>query len=965
VGLRTAITWSLVLSAVGLLALSPTAGGQQPTSRAVPVPPPVTAPAVKVPIVPGFGNDPPPRPDLPGASTSLQLPRDIPSPFGGMPGRDPTERPTGPPDPSYESILPIGSSVTLPDTARQMIRFGPRYGVLNNAKSEPIPGVKDGQRVTYLGGLIVDVTYYDGPKPRRVEFAADNVIMWVQGVKADFDLSRPLRVERPEADDPEKKKDGEKADESKRVKVEMYLSGNVVIRTRAEGSSQGPIEQTLRANEIYYDVENSKAIAVCADLESKFTTGFDSLHLRGQEIWQLGRHEFRSFDALTYSSKRPADPALVIETREASLVESNVVRRNVFGRPYRNARTGQPDVGFERMLTANENTIRFSGIPLAYFPRYVTDINDPGGPLVGVGFRSDRVMGLFQSYTTWDLFKLLGLRGAEGNRWFLNLDYLSLRGPGVGTDFFYRDLFGSAYRNVGNFSVYGLYDDRGSDLLGGFRGPEPRNPYFRGRVNWTHNQDIFEEGTAFTRYTGQFAYLSDKNFYEQFYKLRFDQDRNQETFAYLYGASGNFAWSALGQVNVNRPWVTETSWLPRVDAALIGESFFDTLVYTGRASAGYARFQPATQEAISQLPSEADNVNTLRADLYQRLSLPFDVGPARIEPYGVMDLTAYSEDMTGSGRGRFYGGGGVKASVPFSRLYADVQSELLNVRGLHHKVELTGNYFVAKSDTDPTNLPLLDRLNDDVSDFSFRSFRRYGGVNRAPNGGLFRDTPEGVALATSPVFDPLLLANRRLIQNRPEILNDMQVLQGGIRQRWQTKRGPEGNDHTVDYMALDLSASFFPDRVRDNFGHSFGQFEYNFVWNIGDRTAFNSAGWFDPYSYGTRYFNLGMFFNRPDGSNLYVGYRHTDPIGSRVFLAVLGYQFSRKYSISVGNAFDFSNNFAQSTSVAFNRTGTDVTMSLGFSYNAFQNNLGVQFLLVPNAALANRQGRGVGNLFMQ
>lgn len=963
---RAAIGRSLVLAALGLLAVMPVVRSQPPTSRAVPAPLPVTSPPVNVPIVPGFGNDPPIRPELPGASTSLQLPRDNqPSPFGSTPGRPPTDRPFGPTDPVLESMLPVGSSVTLPETAGQMIRFGPRYGVLNNAKSEPIPSTKDGQRVTYLGGLIVDVQYLDGTAPRRVEFAADNVVMWIQGVKSDFDISRPIRVDRPKEGEAEKK-GGEKEDE-KRVKVEMYLTGNVVIRTRSENTSQGPVEQTLRADEIYYDVENNKAVAVRADLETKFATGFDSVHLRGQEIWQLGRHEFRSFDTLTYSSKRPADPALVIEMREASLVEANVVRRNVFGRPYRNARTGEPDVGYERTLTSYDNRIRLAGIPISYFPKYTTEISDPGGPLAGIGFRSDRVMGRFQAYTTWDMFKLLGLRGAEGNQWLLHLDYLSLRGPGVGTDFFYRDLFGSSYRNVGNFSVYGLYDDRREDLLGGFRGPEPSNPYYRARVNWTHNQDIFEEGTTFTRYTGQLAYLSDKNFYEQFYKIRYDQDRNQETFAYLYGAVGNFAWSGLGQIHMNRPWVTETAWLPRVDAALIGQSFFDTLVYTGRASAGYARFQTASQGALSDLPSEAANVNTLRGDIYQRLSLPFDAGPARIEPYGVMDLTAYSEDMTGAGRGRAYGGGGLKASVPFSRLYADVQSELFNVRGLNHKVELTANYFIAKSDTDPSRLPLLDRLNDDASDLSYRTFRQYGGVNRAPSGGLFRDTPEGVALTTSPLFDPVLLANRRLIQNRPEVLNDMQVLQAGIRQRWQTKRGPEGNDHTVDWMALDLSASFFPDQDRDNFGHSIGQLQYNYLWNVGDRTALSSSGWFDPYTNGTRYFNLGVYFNRPDGSNVYIGYRHTDPIGSRVFLAVVGYQFSRKYSISVANAFDLSNNFAQSTSVAFNRTGTDVTMSLGLSYNAFQNNLGLQFLLVPNAAIAGRQGqgRGIGNLFTQ
>ncbi len=982
-GRRTAIVWSIVL-AVAPSACGP-AFGQEPPSRPIVLPPIEPPPRVKMPVEPGFGNDPPPRPTvpLPGISTSLQLPRDVvqqpaPSPFGGppapvppaspfgiptVPGRDPAGRPVLPLDPEIESRLPVGGSVTLPETARQTIRFGPRYGKLNDAKIEKIDGEKNGQRVTYLGGLIVDVTYLEGSTPRRVQFAADTVVMWVHGAKNDFSLNQPLRVDR---DQPEEKKD-EKKEPEKPTRVEMYLAGDVVIRSLSDGSVRGPTELTLRADEIFYDVQDSRAVAVRADMEIRFPAGggLDPIHLRGQELWQLGKHEYRSFDVLTHSSKRPADPALFIETREASITEQTAVRRNIFGRPYRNLRTGELDVANERTLTASDNTVRFAGLPLLYFPQYKADIDDPGGPLAGIGFRSDRVFGLFQAYTSWDLYKLLGVRGPDGNRWLLHLDYLSLRGPGVGTQWNYRDLFGSAYRNVGEVSLYGLYDDKRSDLLGGVRGPEPTPPVYRGRFLWTHNQDIFEEGVSFTRFFGRFAYQSDKNFYEQFYKLRHDQDPNLETFAYLYGASGNFAWSGLGQVNVNRPWVTETQWLPRADAAVIGQSFLDTLVYSARASAGYARFAPATQEPLSQLPQEATAVNTLRADLYQRLSVPFDLGPVRLAPYGVADLTAYSEDRTGEGRGRLYGGGGVEASIPFARLYADVRSDMLNLRGVHHKVELTANYFIAGSDTDRNRLPLLDRLNDDASDFSYRSWRRYGVLNTGPSGKLFRDTPAGQALATSPLFDPVLYANRRLIQTRPEVLDDMQVLRGELRQRWQTKRGPEGNDHTVDYLALDVGASLFPNAARDNFGESLGLVDYNFYWNVGDRTAVSSSGWVDPHSFGTRYFNVGVYFNRPDGSNLYVGYRHTDPIGSRVFLAVIGYQFSRKYSISVANAFDFSNNFAQSTSVAFNRTGTDVTMSLGLSYNAFQNNLGVQFLLIPNAALYGRQGQGVGNLFNQ
>ena len=950
--LRTAILWcSLVCG------FAPAVRAQtEPPGRALPLPPiaPIPAPQSKA-------TDPPPRPAL---STSFQLPKDGRSPFEG-PGPVVPERPRDPIPTPPAIDIPVGSRVTLPSAGQQIIRFGPRYGQLNAAKSEPVPNdddptKKDTQRVTYTGGLVINVEYMDGTSPRKVELAADNVVMWVKNVKNELSLTDPLRVDAPKPAEAEKKEE----QEDKKVRVTMYLSGNVVIRTKVGDTPVGgPTEQVFRAAEVFYDVDNSRAVAVRADLELKFERGFDSIHMRAAEINQLGRHDIRALDATVFSSKRPADPTLTFDSRYVTVTEEVKERRNIFGRVFRDARTGQPDISTERLMTTQDTTTRILGFPVGYARQATIDLDDPLGPLRALTFRSDRrVFGQFQVYSTFDVYDLLGVRGPKGNNWVVHADYLSLRGPGLGTDYSYRDLFGPAYRNVGAITAYGLYDDKEVDVLGGFRGPQPAHPDFRGRFQWAHNQDLFEVGTAFTRLQAQFAYLSDNNFYEQFYKLRFDQDPNPETFLYLYGGVSNFAYSGLVQVNVNRPWVTETQWLPRLDAALIGESFFDTLVSTTRASAGYALFRPATQGAISDVPGEQRAVDTVRADVYERLSLPFDLGPFRLEPFGVGSATAYTEDARGESNGRLYGGGGLKASIPFSRLYPEVRSDLLNLRGIHHKVELRAEYFTAASNTPHTELPVLDRLNDDVSDLSYRSFRRFGGRFEL-NGGVFNDVPRLNALATSPAFDPQRLANRRLVQSRPEALDDMQAVRTELHQRWQTKRGPSGNDHTVDVMALDVGATYFPNRVRDNFGHSFGLLDYNWVWNVGDRTAITSAGWFDTFDFGTRYFNIGVYYNRPDGSNFYLGYRHTDPIGSRVFVAVIGYQFSPKYSISLLNVLDVSNNFVQGTTVAFNRTGTDMTMSLGLSYNSFQNNFGIQFLIVPNAALYNR-GQ-VNNLFIQ
>lgn len=955
--LRTAILWCLLVCG-----FAPQVRAQSdPPGRALPLPPIAPIPDTATPNGP---TDPPPRPDV---RANFQLPGEVRLPSSPS-GPVLPERPRDPiPTPSA-TAMPLGTRVTLPSTGQQVIRFGPRYGQLNTAKSEPVPDdddptQKNTQRIVYQGGLVINIEYGGGTELRRVELAADNVVMWVKGGKQDFSLNEPLKVDAPAA--AAEKKEGER----ERVKVLMYLSGTVVIRNQSgEVTGGGPTEQVFRAAEVFYDVDNSRAVAVKADLETKFARGFDPIHLRAAEINQLGRHDIRAFDAVTFSSKRPADPALTMNSRSVTITEQVTERKNIFGRTYRDLWTGEPEVSNERRMVAERNTTRVLGLPVWYSRQNTVDLDDPFGPLNAVQFRSDRVFGQFQVFSTFDVYDLLGLRHTPGNQWVVHADYMDLRGPGVGSDFNYTNLFGPAFKNVGQVSLYALYDQATADLLGGFRGFEPPFKQFRGRAWWVHNQDLYEEGTAFVRGQAQVVYLSDNNFYEQFYKLRYDQDPNAESFVYLYGGAGNFAWSGLVQKNFNRPWVTETEWLPRMDAALIGQSFFDTLVSTTRVSGGYAQFRPLTQGPASEAVNERTAVDTARGDVYQRLSLPFDLGPMRLEPYGVGSATGYSSDVSGESTGRLYGGGGLTASIPFSRLYPEVKSDLLNLRGIHHKVELRANYFAAASTVDHTRLPALDRLNDDVSDNSYRQWRAFGGLLGTGNGlETYNQLPRGVALTTSPIFDPQLLANRRLLQSRTEVLDDMQAVQMGVHQRWQTKRGPSGNDHTVDVMSLDLTGTYFPDAQRDNFGQSFGLLEYNWVWNVGDRTSLFSSGWIDPITYGTRYFNVGVAYYRTDGTSMYLGYRHTDPIGSRVIVAALGYQFSEKYSVSVTHVVDLTTNFVQGTAVAFNRTGTDMTMSLGLTYNSFQNNFGFQFLIVPNAAVQGAAATGAGttvrNLF--
>jgi hypothetical protein len=394
--------------------------------------------------------------------------------------------------------------------------------------------------------------------------------------------------------------------------------------------------------------------------------------------------------------------------------------------------------------------------------------------------------------------------------------------------------------------------------------------------------------------------------------------------------------------------MTETNWLPRADGYLLGQTFLDDwLVYNGHASAGYGQLFPTKQVPFAYLPTDV-RANTARLDWMQEVSAPFYLGPVKVAPYGVLDTAYYSEDVNGQGRGRLYGGGGVRWNMPLSRLYPEIESELFNLNGIYHKINLTGNYLNAFSSSGVNNFPQLDRLNDDVSDQALRDIRPWQGVFNPGNAAF---------LTTSNLFNPQYYAIRRLVDTNVDTLNNIEVLQLGIDQRWQTKRGFPGNEHVVDWMTLDFNASIFPRAARDNFGHTFGIFEYYWNWNVGDRTALTASGWFEPFEGGPRVLDFGVVLNRPDTTAFYLGYRQIDPVNSKAIVASVIYPFSAKYALQASTVWDFGTT-VRSYSLFVSRMGTDVLVNFGVSYNSTLNTVSVAFEMLPN--LARPTGHSAG-----
>lgn len=891
-------------------------------------------------------QSPPPNPviDRGGAPPAgIVVPPSSPG-FDGPSAPQPvTPGPSGPGSPAPVTPGPNGpGSLPREQAPRRgpprQINMVPRSGATMDFDSIKLPNGE----VAYIvkGGLIVTVT---NPTDRVniLDMEADQAIVWMK--RGLGDAFSQLRS----------------SEGSSNQETEFYLAGNVEIR-----SQDAKQTHTLRADEVYYDVDRNVAVAYQADLEFDYIPRpgsklrlLDPVHVRADELLQVSPNLFEANRAEVFSSRLPSDPGLKVYVRRGKIEQKQVTKHMFlgFGPEVKDATTGEPIVETQRIFKGVHVMPKLENVPFFYVPYLQGDVNDPLGPLESININYNKMYGT-QIFTTWNVYDLIGITPNPGTRWTLNVDFMNKRGPALGTNY---DYLGSTYLGipsnyVGYWKLYGMYD-KGFDLLGGGRGIEG-HPLYRGRAFWHHNQELPGDFTVQAQVSG----LSDKNFLEEYYYNEWNTAPNQETFIYLkqQPGGGNFAWTFLTEARI-RNWIDETQKLPAADAYLLGESlpflgelFGNRLTYNAHASTGYYRLM-TTHVPPPPVGLTTFGVNTGRFDLWQDASLPFSLGDLRLAPFGLIDLTQYTANNYDQSVGRFYGGGGMRGSVPLSRLFPDVQSELLNLNGIYHKVNLSGNYYVAHSNVAFTTLPQLDRLNDDPTDQSLRDIK--------PEEPIFQPGTSGLLLKDSTLYDPQVYAIRKLQLNRVDTLDTINVLQGDLRQRWQTKRGYPGQQHIVDWMTLDVTASYFPQPGRSNFNEPFGLIQYYWIWNIGDRTALVSDGWDDPMANGARVWSVGGYFNRTDRTSFFVGYRNLTPVSSQLLSAAVSYVFSPKYAMTAGSAYDFATNQGLSNSLMFTRMGKDLQISMGFTYNAILNNFGFLFEILPNAAATSGRHAAFGS----
>jgi hypothetical protein len=821
--------------------------------------------------------------------------------------------------------------------------------------------------------------------------------------------------------------------------LEIYLEGNVVFR-QDDRKLAGPSDQKIvEADQFYMDFVRQWFVADNARLnvfDGRFLT---PIRIQGERIQQYRAVEGRNEQGdLVYGpSEVQVDRGLITGSRFPKpgyrFTSRSIGMRQVPGEPGRDGADPNAPVPPAWEIDARSNAFFVGPVPLFYWPRIVTETDDLDPPLRQIGFRANNYFGQ-QLLTDWNMFKLLGLRRpGYVDVWNLDVDYLSERGIGVGSELGWSgtDLMANLRSTItgerlipgadrpyfGYFDVWGIREQRGVDTLGpgpavitngppgaGTRGFQrdnvPNYMDFRGRILARHMQSLMPLEAAFDedmRIQFEGAYTSDRHFLEQYYKNLFDSGLDQKTLVYFIYQKENRAVTAITSANTQQ-WLTDSQHFPKVEYQRLGDSILgDYFTWSQRWGASYTNMHTDVMvnnpdifsfQPFDPVSATSGAFRTGRLWTAHELQLPIDLDFIRISPYVQGQLTGwdnqYQDEMPsldlvttlpntdyirgaqGAMLGRYWGRAGARANVMLWNRFPNVESELLNVHGLMHKVNFDVDYGTSYSNTGLGRIGLTDDLDDNTYEYVRRYFALYN-----YEGGIL-----------PPQFDPRYLTLRRFvspISGSTDVQDTIQAVQMGIHQRLQTKRGPEGRRRVTDWMILDLQTSYFPLASRDNFGKPFGQNTYNYEWYIGDRTSLISNGWFefweitgdpklhasntDSGPFGMYTVTNGISLNRPPRGNVFIGYSVINawPITTTSALNVsFSYWLSPKWYTSCSTSYDFGNAILLGSTVGITRIGADFLTSLGLTVDPQRQSYQFGFELTPRLSPGLRIGSGGG-----
>lgn len=716
---------------------------------------------------------------------------------------------------------------------------------------------------------------------------------------------------------------------------EMYLEGDVVFRAG---------ENVIYAQSMFYNVTRETGLVLDAEAITTIDEFQGVVRVKAEVMQQVAKGNYRAFDAAVTSS-RMGVPRYWLQSDQLQLNERT---RNVVDQS-----TGRLRADRDYFVTSDQNFVFLGGIPLLYWPRFATSLEKPTFYLSDVDVNNDNIFGT-QVLLDWDLFQLLGIEDAPpGVDWELSTDYLSDRGPALGTNLNYTlpGLFGIPGLTRGDLDVWGI-SDSGTDQLGLDRLALEPEEDFRGRALLRHQQEM-PNGY---RFVAELGWLSDRNFLEQYLESEWDQDLDHTTGIRLQRHYFNQLFDLSANLQLN-DFYQETERLPALDHYLLGGTFLgERVTWQMHNHASYSKLNRATDpvnaaEAAEYFPLPGeDNRDGVVVSTNQQLSITLPVGPINVRPTASVEASHFGEASDGDSLTRIVGQAGIAMNLPMVRIDSSIENSLLNIRGLAHKMDWTAEYWYADSDANLNELPLYDSLDDNAQE-QFR--RRFIG-----------DTFGG---ALPSRFDPRTYAFRQGIQRNVTspsdvIADDLQQFRLGLHQRVQTKRGLPGRDRIVDLIQFDIDTILFPNADRDNFGETIGPTTYDFRYHIGDRFSILSDGYIDFFDDGLRSISAGLKTSRPGVGDWYIGLMSLEgPISSTVLRTAMDYRLNEKWIFSGATTYDFGTIGNVGQSVGLTRIGESLLVRLNIDVNPGRDNVGFGFQVEPRF-FTRRLGRIGGGL---
>ncbi|MHC4187293.1 MAG: LPS-assembly protein LptD [Planctomycetota bacterium] len=698
----------------------------------------------------------------------------------------------------------------------------------------------------------------------------------------------------------------------------IYLAGDVVM---TEGL------RTIRADELFYDFQESKALAVNANIRTFDVKRGIPIYVRAGKLRQVAQDKFTAED-ITITTSEFYKPQISLNVSSIIITDTTTV-------------DAEADKLSDRSFDADMRDVRmkYKDTTIFYWPHLRGNLQRPDIPIKSAHVGNSKSWGTSLE-TQWYLSRLLGVREPEGTDSLLALDYYSKRGPGAGVEIDYK-----RENYFGNLQGYIIHDS-GDDRLGRIEPRENVEPprELRGRLGWRHRQFLPYNWQL----TTAFNYLSDQNFLESFYRNEFNTGLGQETYMHLKRIEDNWGLSFLGKARLN-DFQDVLEELPGTEFHLTGESLFEDM------------FTLYSDTEVSRLRQRIGDDNTISIDenFYSFLShrmeldMPLRYETIKLVPFvagtfGYDDRSGFTRSLVdGQNTGEFgedqvwIGELGIRAGTQFSKVYPNAGSRLWDMKQLRHIIE--PQVTAALYEENASEVEQLDTLNFGISQ-RLQTKRGSNGNERTVDWMRldidFTWVDDSIGETDAGPGPDQFIWNKPFVPLRqmsaPEIMN------GDLIQPLQRYSvwGPRRNYFGADY-----------------------------IWRISDTTAFLSDLYFDMQSSDIQQLNIGISRMRWPNLSYYIGSRYLKRVqvleekGSNAITFAATYILDPRYTLVFSQQYDFDYGASLRSDISIIRRYHRLFYALTYSADDSLDDQAIVLSIwpqgVPEVALGPRRYTGI------